>query len=464
MGLTDMGVDARANAVGTPDGERDERLVAALRLCVAATIVSTPLGFWLRLESPSQSQRAVFAAMGLLCGFLVAGAVLARPRLAPRVTGAWWVAWGLQWAVLLLAAARSAESSYALSSAMLTLSGMAWFAAIVVALRPGLGLRSMAALWVILGVVLSLHGLAQSLGWGVAREVFLKSRAVSLLGHPSHLASALVPIFFIALSGKTNGRGCGRWAHQAVLGVLGVGLLLTGTRAAWLAVGLGLCAHEWLRRRAGARPTASKRRIALWIGATAIAVTLFTLPNPWFSPRFDLAQRLVSGVEVRSRLYSWLIAVDMARERPLLGHGPGAYAARFWEYVDRRQASPAGQWFEPMVISMDGIPPAYPHNEFLSLACESGLVGLAAFMGLVACGWSAAVRLSKNSPGAVSDSRERGVSMDVAPALGAGLVACLIDASFAFPFQLAISWAGFVFILALLCSMDQRNIAKTLTS
>jgi len=185
---------------------------------------------------------------------------------------------------------------------------------------------------------------------------------------------------------------------------------------------------------------------------------MLAAPASVLQSRFDLRERLAAGAEVRSRLYSWLIAADMARDRPVFGQGIGGYPARFWEFVVRRQSGPSGPWFEETVLRMNGVPPVQPHNEYLGLAAEQGLAGLCAFLLWVACGLSAAWQAAAagSRPRRLGNAGEIGF---LGPAFGAGLAASLTDACFMFPYHLAVSHAAFLFVLAGLAAADSEGLS-----
>lgn len=74
------------------------------------------------------------------------------------------------------------------------------------------------------------------------------------------------------------------------------------------------------------------------------------------------------------RLGPWSAAVEMARERPLLGFGPGTFAAEFVPHRLKAEIRARRRFVNPLVASSYG----EAHSEPLQAAAEGGLAGLAA--------------------------------------------------------------------------------------
>jgi O-antigen ligase len=86
------------------------------------------------------------------------------------------------------------------------------------------------------------------------------------------------------------------------------------------------------------------------------------------------------------RLGPWAAAVEMARERPLLGFGPGTFAAEFVPHRLAAEVRLRRRFVNPLVTSSYG----EAHSEPLQALAEGGLAGLAAigaFCALLAALW-----------------------------------------------------------------------------
>lgn len=124
---------------------------------------------------------------------------------------------------------------------------------------------------------------------------------------------------------------------------------------------------------------------ALWTSALAalIVLTMAYGSSPLMRDRVAKGVDEVTRIQddkytsVGNRLYLYQITPRMIAEKPLLGHGTGAYHTEICRFVD----TPPGchGWIN-----------WHPHNQFLFLTADHGLVGLLVYLGFLACmGWVA---------------------------------------------------------------------------
>jgi O-antigen ligase len=169
-----------------------------------------------------------------------------------------------------------------------------------------------------------------------------------------------------------------------LLGVLAtslvvVGLVLSFSRGAWLAVGAAVVLFVVLHREHAVR-------LALLASVGLIATSLFISSNPSRVAAGEQAKQVVAQANVNSRLTLYRGAVDLAVEHPVLGIGPGNFGGYYY------------------VIS--GAPPGSPpllvvHDTYLEVAAELGVPGFAllmTFLALVMTRLSAAARQRRGPP------------------------------------------------------------------
>jgi len=214
-------------------------------------------------------------------------------------------------------------------------------------------------------------------------------------------------------------------------------LVVTYSRAGWLAALTGLAvtliAWAW---------SAGRRRLAL----SALAVSgvglalLFGLsrlpPLPESAPH--PLQTLTSlfrwtGATAQIRLLGWRAGLEAWRARPLLGYGPAT-------------SRPVLEWFARPELAPFGGPPALggrPHNVYLEIALESGGIGLALFLGLLA---ALLIPLLRALP--QGDAATRALRAGILGALSANLVTYFFSFESAAPLVLFWSLAGMGSVLS----------------
>lgn len=120
------------------------------------------------------------------------------------------------------------------------------------------------------------------------------------------------------------------------------------------------------------------RRVPLVAGGLAVLVAMA------FGLSSTLRDRIGQGIdEVRNyqsspavtsagiRVVFWKNSLDLIAERPVFGYGTGGFAKAYGD----RFAMPELGW--------RGLPTADPHNQYLFIAVENGLVGLAVFIAIL---------------------------------------------------------------------------------
>lgn len=239
-------------------------------------------------------------------------------------------------------------------------------------------------------------------------------RSSGPFGIPNSLAS-LLNLLLPPLLALTLQRGAG--AVQRVFcgylaAVFAVGLLLTVSRGAWLALGAALAAWPLLA-------VPGKTRRWLWCIAVAALLTLIAgVLYPQLPKVRERVDRLLRDRVEVSRAVLWGAGWELFRERPLLGTGAGSYRVLFERH------RPARFWDAPQ----------WAHNDYLNTLSDYGAVGFLLSFGLAAVflgRWSALRR----DDDVVAGERNRAVARW--RALRAGLVIGLL----AFALQLAVDFS-----------------------
>jgi O-antigen ligase len=83
------------------------------------------------------------------------------------------------------------------------------------------------------------------------------------------------------------------------------------------------------------------------------------------------------------RLYNWRTTPKLIAEKPILGHGTGAYHTEICRFVDKPEWCDIFHW--------------HPHNQYLYFAADYGLVGFGLYVALIASLFVAAHRSQDKS-------------------------------------------------------------------
>ena len=143
-----------------------------------------------------------------------------------------------------------------------------------------------------------------------------------------------------------------RWVRLVVVPIIMLALLLSTARGAWLGAATMGMVLVVVRRRG----------VATLTGLVAVTV-LVGLLSPGF--RQQIVPALTQTETNTGRLAIYAANLDIVREQPILGLGFGRYQRVVGPYYDRHPEADRR---------------SHAHNNFLQIAAEAGLVGLAAFV------------------------------------------------------------------------------------
>ncbi|NUQ93371.1 MAG: O-antigen ligase family protein [Gemmatimonadaceae bacterium] len=259
---------------------------------------------------------------------------------------------------------------------MISLSGAACFWAARAVARAGLT-RALVATLAFAAVLGAITSLLQA--YGLRTEYFSLNRAPGgTFGNRNfmaHLAVIAMPaLLYTALGARTRGS----WTRWCVgIGIVAAALILSRSRAAWLA--LIACAvvllplgYLALRRTEG---TVRWRRtwalpFAFGLGAVAALVLPNTLDWKSDSPYLDTAKSVVNYKEGSGagRLVQYSNTLRMSSHHPLLGVGPGNWAMVYPKFASRNDPSLADN-------GMTANP--WPSSDWMTFLSERGFVAFA---------------------------------------------------------------------------------------
>ncbi len=189
-------------------------------------------------------------------------------------------------------------------------------------------------------------------------------RAMSTLASPVFLGAYLTLWLPVALHWALSEPGDERFGRTA-LALIAAGLLATVSRGAWLAAALGAVVYLRLTGRLRA-PGWSWRR---WAALAAVAA----LAAAWAAGALARRGAADFGRE-GERLAIWGVAFDLFRAHPWLGVGPDAFELGLRQARTESVIHVLGQ----------GLRLGHAHNDLLQIAATTGLLGLGAYLWLLA--------------------------------------------------------------------------------
>ncbi len=222
-----------------------------------------------------------------------------------------------------------------------------------------------------------LGGLARMKEAHIYGELF-RPRSAGPIGDPNFFALVLLlPLPIAILLGFTTKDARARALWMIAAGVNVIALLFTYSRGAIVALALmGVAILQTLHVR---------WRTTVVVAAVAAAIllaSLLLLPES-FTQRFITIEQILPSRDAplhpdssfQERRLLMNVAWVMFAANPIHGVGIGNYTSRYDDYVGAT-ASAARQYEDPSDLH-------YPHNLYLEIAAETGLVGLVIFAGLL---------------------------------------------------------------------------------
>ena len=192
---------------------------------------------------------------------------------------------------------------------------------------------------------------------------------------------ALVTPFPVMLLLVDKGSLLKRVVLVSLMIIILIGLYFSYTRAAWLSVfGAGLILIVVL----------SKVKFAYVFGALSLLI-IFLLGNvdviqmelarnkeehttEDFNKRLQSATNVTTDASNLERINRWTCAIEMAKERPFFGFGPGTYAFEYARFQDPENLT---------IISTNFGDLGNAHSEYLSALSETGIIGLVLFVAFI---------------------------------------------------------------------------------
>ena len=218
-------------------------------------------------------------------------------------------------------------------------------------------------IYLIIGIAtfLSIFGLFKMAGanpfswWDYTDIRYLANRLSSTFGNPDHLAGYMEMAIPLILGVFLLGFRVGKLVLLTYLTILLIStIILSLSRGGWIAslIGLSFMSVALLNDRYFQR----KKLLMALIGGF-FAVALIVLASTPVVERIRTIEQKDEIPNLRSRVSRWRGTIEMIKDYPLLGIGPGNFATIFTQYQPPGHASRS----------------FYAHNDYLHFISEAGL-------------------------------------------------------------------------------------------
>jgi O-antigen ligase len=203
---------------------------------------------------------------------------------------------------------------------------------------------------------------SQDLGWGVSHHVF-----------GDYITQNVMMSFFAIVAlhfGRTGTQPALRvlWILLAVLAMISITHLSKG-RTGFVLVVVGLIAYVLATVR-------GRWLVLLLAGVVAVAGIAFASSN-LLQARFTSAYQQALNYQadplsaVGHRIHNYTTTAELIAQAPILGHGTGAYHVRVCDVMPDPATCNNYTW--------------HPHNQFLFLGADHGVIGMLLYGGIFAC-------------------------------------------------------------------------------
>jgi O-antigen ligase len=234
-------------------------------------------------------------------------------------------------------------------------------------------LRNLLKIFVISSLVVALHAILQRLGLTSIKPS--EVRVVATVGNAGVLAAYMIFGFFLSLylalteDIKWQKTACG--ISSAVFLLV---IFLTGTRGAYLGVGIGILFAAWFIIK-NFRQKKLRKIIALSVAAILlIYLALFACQNCGFVKNSAYLYRLthfsLNDATLQMRLMAWEWGLKGFLDKPIVGYGLENYTEPFNKYFEARyyDLSPSMPYFDRA------------HNIVIELLSTTGVVGFVSYL------------------------------------------------------------------------------------
>ncbi len=270
------------------------------------------------------------------------------------------------------------------------------------------------------------YGILQFVGWFSSNHS--QFAVTGSFDNPAGFATVLSVGFPVGVFLFTKSGQIGKYFAAVILIAIAMAVFLSGSRTGILAIIISSVVFFLSgSNRINVFRQLSHYRLITALGIGCLAVSVFIL----YHQKKDSAN---------GRLLIWRVSSEMIKDRPLLGHGYGAFKAKYMDYQAEYFKNNPGSDY---ALLADNV--RHPFNEFIKVAVEFGIAGLLVVLFLILFVLLKIIESGKEDRGLVLS----------------GIVSFLVFACFSYPLQYVAVWLLLVFYITISFPRKEIKIEKT---
>jgi O-antigen ligase len=275
---------------------------------------------------------------------------------------------------------------------------MVLFAGAVIAITTTVRIRALAVAVLASTTGAAIYALVQWFSLDPIWAELYKDRVFSTVGQANALATTLAAGVVLAVTLAVVRNRTARLAIAGCVGLCLAALVVTFSRGAYVALGVGL-AVALIVLIPGLHRSVDRTWARRLLGGAAVSVLVLGLVAAAWRPAGELVERVAARTasiadanEGSNRVHIdlWTVGLRIAADHPVLGTGPDSYALVFPRYRDTVLSEESAE-------KLARFRPESPHNVYLAIASGAGFPALAAFAVLVGSCFVLGIRAVRQS-------------------------------------------------------------------
>jgi len=289
-------------------------------------------------------------------------------------------------------------------------------------------LSSKATLWGIniICFIQACYGLCQFAGWLPSNHS--KFAITGSFDNPAGFASVLAIGFPISLFLHSKSKNVAKYLASIILLVLAIAVFFSESRTGMLSILISSIIFVLFQAN-----VVEKFRQFRYSKLLTIVMMICLLSGAYFL-------YLQKKDSANGRLLIWKVSAKMIRDKLILGHGYGAFQSDYMDYQAAYFKNNPGSNFSQLADNVK-----HPFNEFIKVAVEFGLIGLAIILSIILFVLWKLIK-SKHEKGELVLS---------------GLASFLVFACFSYPLQYVAVWVLLAFYILMFLPSKEISINNT---